>query len=157
MTQSRVRGANIQKLYSDEGNTPNQRPRHKWGTLLKWTLLKWFVAMWIRFVWDITETRKRPWVFAATPVNQNFILTQFYLFQFQTFKNVKFRLLIYNLQFYGACMWVSAGVKHHVNTLAASYLNTQGLNNSYLKSPASTLVDLTFQSRAPLFQLKSAT
>ena len=35
-----------------------------------------------------------------------------------------------------------------VNTFAASYLNTQGLNNSYLKSPASTLVDITFQSRA---------
>ena len=35
-----------------------------------------------------------------------------------------------------------------INTFAASYLNTQGLNNSYLKSPASTLVDLTFQSRA---------
>ena len=35
-----------------------------------------------------------------------------------------------------------------VNTLAASYLNTQGLNNSCLKSPTSTLVDLTFQSRA---------
>ena len=35
-----------------------------------------------------------------------------------------------------------------VNTFAASYLNTQGLNNSRLKSPASTLVDLTFQSRA---------
>ena len=33
------------------------------------------------------------------------------------------------------------------NTFAASYLNTQGLNNSCLKSPASTLVDLTFQSR----------
>ena len=36
----------------------------------------------------------------------------------------------------------------YINTFAASYLNTQGLNNSYLKSPASTLVDLTFQSRA---------
>ena len=35
-----------------------------------------------------------------------------------------------------------------LNTFAASYLNTQGLNNSYLKLPASTLVDLTFQSRA---------
>ena len=35
-----------------------------------------------------------------------------------------------------------------INTFAASYLNTQGLNNSYLKSPASTLVDLNFQSRA---------
>ena len=34
-----------------------------------------------------------------------------------------------------------------LNTFAASYLNTQGLNNSCLKSPASTLVDLTFQSR----------
>ena len=33
------------------------------------------------------------------------------------------------------------------NTFAASYLNTQGLNNSCLKSPASTLVDLTFQLR----------
>ena len=32
-----------------------------------------------------------------------------------------------------------------LNTFAASYLNTQGLNNSCLKSPASTLVDLTFQ------------
>ena len=36
----------------------------------------------------------------------------------------------------------------NLNTFAASYLNTQGLNNSCLKSPASTLVDLTFQSRA---------
>ena len=36
----------------------------------------------------------------------------------------------------------------YINTFAASFLNTQGLNNSYLKSPASTLVDLTFQSRA---------
>ena len=35
-----------------------------------------------------------------------------------------------------------------LNTFAASYLNTQGLKNSCLKSPASTLVDLTFQSRA---------
>ena len=38
--------------------------------------------------------------------------------------------------------------KLNVNTFAASYLNTQGLNKSCLKSPASTLVDLTFQSRA---------
>ena len=36
---------------------------------------------------------------------------------------------------------------HQINTFAASYLNTQGLNNSCLKSPAATLVDLTFQSR----------
>ena len=35
----------------------------------------------------------------------------------------------------------------YINTFAASYLNTQGLNNSCLKSPASTLVELTFQSR----------
>ena len=35
-----------------------------------------------------------------------------------------------------------------INTFAARYLNTQALNNSCLKSPASTLVDLTFQSRA---------
>ena len=35
-----------------------------------------------------------------------------------------------------------------INKFAASYLNTQRLNNSCLKSPASTLVDLTFQSRA---------
>ena len=39
-------------------------------------------------------------------------------------------------------------VLQEVNTFAASYLNTQGLNNSCLKSPASTFVDLTFQSRA---------
>ena len=31
-----------------------------------------------------------------------------------------------------------------INTFAANYLNTKGLNNSCLKSPASTLVDLTF-------------
>ena len=37
---------------------------------------------------------------------------------------------------------------YRINTFAASYLNTQGLNNSCLKSPASTLADLTFQSRA---------
>ena len=37
---------------------------------------------------------------------------------------------------------------HNINTFAASYLNTKVLNNSCLKSPASTLVDLTFQSRA---------
>ena len=36
----------------------------------------------------------------------------------------------------------------YFNTFTASYLNTQGLNNSCLKSPTSTLVDLTFQSRA---------
>ena len=35
-----------------------------------------------------------------------------------------------------------------INTFAASYLNTQGFNNSCLKSPASTVVDLTFQSLA---------
>ena len=39
-------------------------------------------------------------------------------------------------------------IKYYLNTFAASYLNNQGLNNSCLKSPASTLVDLTFQSRA---------
>jgi len=32
----------------------------------------------------------------------------------------------------------------YLNTFAASYLNTQGFNNSCLKSPASTLVDLNF-------------
>ena len=37
--------------------------------------------------------------------------------------------------------------RSYVNTFTASYLNTQGLNNSCLKSPTSTLVDLTFQSR----------
>ena len=42
--------------------------------------------------------------------------------------------------------WI--GIKFRINTFAASYLNTQGLNNSCLKSPASTLVDQTFQSRA---------
>ena len=31
-----------------------------------------------------------------------------------------------------------------LKSFAATYLNTQGLNNSCLKSPASTLVDLTF-------------
>ena len=38
--------------------------------------------------------------------------------------------------------------KKSLNTFAASYLNTQGLNNSCLKSPVSALLDLTFQSRA---------
>jgi len=40
------------------------------------------------------------------------------------------------------------GQMDNINTLAASYLNTHVLNNSCLKSPASTLVDLAFQSRA---------
>ena len=39
-------------------------------------------------------------------------------------------------------------LEFNLNTFAASYLNIQGLNNSCLKSPASTLVDPTFQSRA---------
>ena len=43
------------------------------------------------------------------------------------------------------CPYISSQI--HVNTFAASYLNTQGFNNSFFKSPASTLVDLTFQSR----------
>ena len=44
--------------------------------------------------------------------------------------------------------WWTCSVRSRFNTFAASYLNTQGLNISWLKSPASTLVDLTFQSRA---------
>ena len=44
--------------------------------------------------------------------------------------------------------WDLVFERDNVNTFAASYLNTQGLNNSCFKSPASTLVDLTFQSRA---------
>ena len=47
-------------------------------------------------------------------------------------------------------LWVISSPKYYFNTFAASYLNTQGLNNSCLKSPASTLVDLTFQSRTLL-------
>ena len=43
---------------------------------------------------------------------------------------------------------ISGSFAVQLNTFAASYLNTQGLNNSCLKSPASTLVDLTFQSLA---------
>ena len=39
-----------------------------------------------------------------------------------------------------------AFMRSSFNTFAACYLNTQGLYNSCLKSPASTLVDLTFQS-----------
>ena len=46
----------------------------------------------------------------------------------------------------GAILWLEHSTL--INTFAASYLNTQGFNNSCLKSPASTLVDLTFQSRA---------
>ena len=45
-------------------------------------------------------------------------------------------------------IWYRKNLISIINTFAGSYLNTQGLNNSYLKSPASTLVDLTFQSRA---------
>ena len=50
---------------------------------------------------------------------------------------------LYRLSYPGSdCVYV-----YTLNTFAASYLNTQGLNNSCLKSLASTLVDLTFQSR----------
>ena len=45
------------------------------------------------------------------------------------------------------CGVMIEGKRKPLNTFAASYLNTQGLNNSCLKSPASTLVNLTFQSR----------
>ena len=45
------------------------------------------------------------------------------------------------------CPNTFCGFPQSLNTLASSYLNTQGLNNSCLKSPASTLVYLTFQSR----------
>ena len=48
----------------------------------------------------------------------------------------------------GNWLLLRSEAEYIVNTFAASYLNTQGLNNSCLKSPASTLVDLTFQSRA---------
>jgi len=41
-----------------------------------------------------------------------------------------------------------------INTFTA-IVNLSRFNNSRLKSPASTLVDLIFQSRALLFQLKS--
>ena len=47
-----------------------------------------------------------------------------------------------------AFLWPKMKQYYFLNTFAASYLNTQGLNNSCLKSPASNLVDLTFQSRA---------
>ena len=48
-----------------------------------------------------------------------------------------------------AVQWkVMESIHLHLNRFAASYLNTQGLNNSCLKSSATTLVDLTFQSRA---------
>jgi len=44
-----------------------------------------------------------------------------------------------------------------VNTFAASYLNTQGLNNSCLKSLSVDLSRSNFSiARSPLFQLKSA-
>ena len=47
----------------------------------------------------------------------------------------------------GTTLTKQNSIQEEINTFAASYLNTQGLNNSFLKSPASTLVDLTFQSR----------
>ena len=55
---------------------------------------------------------------------------------------IKFALKVLNL------VDVSLTSCYNLNTFAASYLNTQGLNNSCLKSPASTVVDLTFQSHA---------
>ena len=64
-------------------------------------------------------------------------------------------LWTYVFQLYSAVIFVFARRLHenydhtgNINTFAASYLNAQGLNNSCLKSPASTLVDLTFQWRA---------
>ena len=54
----------------------------------------------------------------------------------------------YLAHFFLECEMLQTNVVEKINTFAASYLNTQGLNNSCLKSPTSTLVDLTFQSRA---------
>jgi len=42
-----------------------------------------------------------------------------------------------------------------INTFAASYLNTQGLNNSCLKSPVSTKVDVGDFKHELLNQLRS--
>ena len=43
-------------------------------------------------------------------------------------------------------------VKFIINTFAASYLNTQGLNNSCLKSPASTLLTYLLHGAEPLLK-----
>jgi len=60
------------------------------------------------------------------------------------------RLKVFSVSFLFLCLSLPVLIVPGlcVNTFAASYLNTQGLNDSCLKSPASTLVDLTFQSRA---------
>ena len=54
---------------------------------------------------------------------------------------------VLHIQLSLTCRCTNESTSLHINTFAASYLNIQGLNNSFLKSPASTLVDLTFQSR----------
>jgi len=54
-----------------------------------------------------------------------------------------------NLETFQADLWGNCLLTTStLNTFAASYLKSQGLNNSRLKSSASTLVDLTFQSHA---------
>ena len=63
---------------------------------------------------------------------------------------IKLRCLIKQraaLEFYRHALQLFICPPLSVNTFAASYLNNQGLSNSCLKSPASTLFDL-FQSRA---------
>ena len=59
-----------------------------------------------------------------------------------------------SLQFMSELVDSTSGFR--LNTFTA-IVGLSRFSNSCLKLPASTLVDLTFQSRAPLFQLKSAT
>ena len=82
-----------------------------------------------------------------------------YLLQEESIRRLYQQRLAKNLSEYPRASTINkewANIKMALNTFTA-IVDLSRFNNSCLKSPASTLVDLTFQSRAPLFQLKSAT
>ena len=82
-----------------------------------------------------------------------------YLLQEESIRRLYQQRLAKNLSEYLRALTINkewANIKMALNTFTA-IVDLSRFNNSCLKSPASTLVDLTFQSRAPLFQLKSAT
>ena len=106
-----------------------------------------FLNYYLYIVYGITERKVLQCIFGAKQENGTWRKRYSYeLYEIfnepNIVKYVKFKILAW------AGHLVRMNSDRTLNTFAASYLNTQGLNNSCLKSPASTLVDLTFQLRA---------
>ena len=93
-----------------------------------------------------SNTRFACWMSKATDIHSEYVILIAFPRQQRFRERVSMNNVFANASEYSVYKHTACLVL--LNTFAASYLNTQGLNNSCLKSPASTLVDLTFQSRA---------